>query len=246
MRKTMLLISLLQMVIAGLAHAESRYQEVVVIDPYLEMHTGPGRGYPVFNVAERGDTVRILKSRTEWYKIENNREISGWVHIDQMEQTLFPDGGFTSFTDATHADSVEANWEMGFMGGDFGGADVITGWGAYRFTPNLSAELRLNAALGNFFNSYYGTINIVHLFFPEWRVSPYFQMGTGVIHTAPKTTLVGAEDRTDQLGVAGLGVRAYVSRRFVFRAEYNSYVVFTSRDDNEEVNEWKAGFSFFF
>jgi hypothetical protein len=45
---------------------------------------------------------------------------------------------------------------------------------------------------------------------------------------------------------AGFGVRSYLARRFVFRAEYKSYVVFTSRDDNEEIGEWKAGFSFFF
>ena len=44
----------------------------------------------------------------------------------------------------------------------------------------------------------------------------------------------------------GLGLRTYLSRRFLLRAEYKSYVVFTSRDDNEEVDEWKAGFTFFF
>jgi hypothetical protein len=38
----------------------------------------------------------------------------------------------------------------------------------------------------------------------------------------------------------------YVSRRFMFRGEYNSYLTFTSRDDNEELDEWKAGFAFFF
>jgi hypothetical protein len=41
-------------------------------------------------------------------------------------------------------------------------------------------------------------------------------------------------------------VRAWVTRQFLLRAEYKSYVVLTSRDDNEEVNEWKLGFSFFF
>ena len=30
------------------------------------------------------------------------------------------------------------------------------------------------------------------------------------------------------------------------RAEYKSHVVFTSRNDNEEVDEWKLGFAFFF
>lgn len=246
MRKIMILLPLLQMLFTGLVQAESRYQEVVVADPFMEMHTGPGRGYPVFHVAERGETVRILKQRTEWFKVENDREITGWVHRDQMQQTLFLDGGFTEFKDTLRADFENARWEMGFMGGDFGGADVITGWGGFRFTPNLSGELRMNVALGNFSNSYFATVNIVHVFFPEWRISPFFMLGGGVIHTQPTSTLIGAEDRTDDMAQAGLGIRAYVSRRFVFRAEFNEYIVFTSRNTNEEVNEWKAGFSFFF
>jgi len=53
-------------------------------------------------------------------------------------------------------------------------------------------------------------------------------------------------DRTDEIAHAGFGIRTYVGRRFLFRTEYNSYVVFTSRDENEEVDEWKVGFSFFF
>jgi hypothetical protein len=32
----------------------------------------------------------------------------------------------------------------------------------------------------------------------------------------------------------------------MFRAEYRSYVLFTSRDENEEIDEWKGGFAFFF
>jgi hypothetical protein len=82
--------------------------------------------------------------------------------------------------------------------------------------------------------------------YPDWRASPYFTLGAGVINTQPKATLVATTDRTDSVALAGAGVRMYVARRFVFRAEYKAHVVFTSRDDNEEVSEWKAGFSFFF
>ena len=48
------------------------------------------------------------------------------------------------------------------------------------------------------------------------------------------------------MALAGAGFRVYLTRRFVFRTEYKTYVAFTSRDDNEEIREWKAGFSFFF
>jgi hypothetical protein len=32
----------------------------------------------------------------------------------------------------------------------------------------------------------------------------------------------------------------------LLRGEYNNYLTFTSRDDNEEIDEWTAGFAFFF
>jgi len=64
--------------------------------------------------------------------------------------------------------------------------------------------------------------------------------------TSPKATLVATTDRRDSMAHAGFGVRAYLTHRFVLRSEYKAYVVFTSRDDNEEIREWKTGFSFFF
>ncbi len=67
-----------------------------------------------------------------------------------------------------------------------------------------------------------------------------------MIHIEPKGTLVGTEVRTDQVAYAGVGVRAYLARRFIVRGEYKEYVVFTDRDENEEDTEWKIGFAFFF
>jgi len=41
-------------------------------------------------------------------------------------------------------------------------------------------------------------------------------------------------------------VRYYLTRRFFLRGEYKSHMVFTKRNANEEVDEWKLGFAFFF
>ncbi len=89
-------------------------------------------------------------------------------------------------------------------------------------------------------------VNLLHQPYPDWFVSPYFVLGTGVVHIEPKATLVQAETRTDQEAHVGFGLRTYLNERFLIRAEYRSYVVFTKRDSNEEADEWKAGFAFFF
>jgi hypothetical protein len=53
-------------------------------------------------------------------------------------------------------------------------------------------------------------------------------------------------DRTDESAYAGVGVRFYLTRRFFLRGEYKERIVFTSRNDNEELKEWKVGLAFFF
>jgi hypothetical protein len=246
---------------------------VAVADPYLEMHTGPGRGYPIFHVVDRGESVEIIMQRTDWYLVRDADGDEGWVDQDQMELTLTGDGSEFDVERANVADFTNAKWELGVLAGDFGGANIVSLYGGYSLNPNVSIEAwgsqilgnfsngwtasvnvvheawpdwRVSPFLGNFSNGWTASVNVVHEAWPDWRVSPFFTLGAGVIHTEPKSTIIQGEDRTDQIGHAGAGIRVYVSRRFLFRAEYKSYVVFTSRNDNEEVEEWKVGFAFFF
>ena len=218
---------------------------VTVEDPFIEMHTGPGRGYPVFYIAERGEPVEILKRRTDWFKVRVERGEEGWVPLAQLQRTLGHDGEPFDVPGLDLNDLSARRWEVGALYGDFGGANVISTYGAFGLTPNISIELSLGQALGRFSDSRLASLAVSHTLYPNRRFSPYLTLGGGIVETSPKATLVSAIDRSDTAAHAGLGLRAYLTRRFVFRAEYKTYVVFTSRDDNEEIREWKAGFSFF-
>lgn len=247
MRHFLILVALLSNVlIPDQARAEERYQEVVVADPYLELHTGPGRGYPVFHVVERGASVEVLKRRTDWFKVRTEDRREGWVARAQMLKTLQPTGELTRFVDGSLEQFAEHRWEVGALAGEFGGASVISVYGAWLFNQSLSVEFGASHVLGEFSNSYLATAGITHVFVPEWRVSPLVTLGTGIISIEPQTTLAQPVDRTDQVGYVGAGARCYLTRRFMARLEYKSYVLFTSRDDNEEIDEWKFGFAFFF
>lgn len=226
--------------------ADDELRKVAVADPYLEMHTGPGRGYPIFHVVDRGESVDIVMQRTDWYQVRTKKGIEGWVDQAQMELTLKPDGSEVEFARATLADFTNAKWEAGILAGDFGGANIVSLYGGYSLNPHVSIEVWGSQILGNFSNGWMGSVNVVHETWPDWRFSPFFTLGAGIIHTSPKSTIIQGDDRTDEVGHVGAGLRVYVTRRFLLRAEYKSYVVFTSRDDNEEVEEWKAGFAFFF
>ncbi len=241
-----LVLALSQAFTAGLAEAADEYRTVSVADPYLEIRTGPGRGYPKFYVIDRGETVEILKRKTDWFKVRAANGKEGWVEREQLELTLRPGGQRIEFTEVDQQEFTDARWEVGVMAGDFGGANIVSLYGGYSLNPNVSIEVWASQILGNFSNGWMGSVNLTHETWPEWRISPFFTLGGGVVHTGPKSTIVRGEDRTDQIAHAGAGFRFYATRRFILRAEFKSYVVFTSRDDNEEVEEWKVGFAFFF
>lgn len=219
---------------------------VTVADPYLEMRSGPGRGFPVFHVVERGESVRVDTRRTDWFQVVDGNGREGWVHREQMAQTLLPEGEKLPIDDPAREDFGAHRREVGLLLGDYGGANVVTVYGAYAFNEHLAAELALGHVLGDFSDGQYATIGVTHVPMPEWRIQPFLSIGTGVIRIRPEGTLVGTEDRTDQIAYAGIGVRAYIARRFMVRGEFKEYVVFTDRDENEEETEWKIGFAFFF
>ncbi len=226
--------------------------EVQVADPYIELHTGAGEGYPVFHVEEKDAWIEILKRKTDWFKVRTESGKEGWVAREQLERTLTPAGEHTDITDATKKQFAFHRWELGAMGGDFEGGEVITVYGGFFFTPNLSAEISASKLFFDNSDADMADVSLLIHPFPSWRLSPFFTIGTGVIDNDPNSTLVQEKDQTDQLAHVGAGLRVYLARRFIFRAQYKHYVIFEStddrpgRDNNQEIDEWKAGFAFFF
>jgi len=225
---------------------EDVYPEVKVADPYIELHTGPGAGYPVFNVVDRGDFVEVIKRKTDWFKVRTAKGKTGWVSRAQMEKTLTPSGEVTEVADAGLGDFSKRRWEMGLVGGTFNSAPVMTAYGAYAMSANLSAEISVSQVTGDFSSSDLVNFNLLSQPFSKWRYSPFFTLGIGQITTSPSVTLIQVQDSQDLIAHMGAGIKIYLTRRFIFRAEYKNYVGFASNDDNKEFEEWKAGFAFFF
>jgi opacity protein-like surface antigen len=177
--------------------------------------------------------------------VRTERGVKGWVPRAQMLATLETTGEPFDPEEPSRKDIMTRRWQGGVLAGDFDGASEISVFGGYAFSDHLSIELTATHILGDVSNGYLGSLSLLHVFAPKWRVSPYFTLGTGVIYIKPKARLVQVEDRTDQIGYVGGGLQGYLTRRFMMRLEYRNNVIFTSRNDNEEVNEWKLGFAFF-
>ena len=220
--------------------------QVFVTQPYLELHTGAGRGYPVFNVVPRDGSVQVLFRRTDWFKVRTERGVEGWASQRDMLKTVLADGSPFTFDLGDRTGFTSHHFEAGAFAGSWGGATLVSAYTSYSFNSQLALEGSVGNFFGKFSNGVVGDIGLAHVLFPEWRLSPYFTIGTGLVHIEPKATLVQPSDRVEQTAYVGAGVRFYLTRRFFVRADFKSHYIFTNLNQNERADEWKLGFAFFF
>lgn len=241
-----LLLLMAGVLLAVTVRAENTLPSSLVAEAFIEMRTQPGRGYPIFYIAERGETIELLRRRTDWIKVRTPRGVEGWVHVDDIGRTVDQSGQELGFKTPGRKEFTERDWEFGVMVGDYDDTDAITGYVGWHFTRNLSAELAATENFGDSSDGRQFTANLVHQMFPQWRYSPFVTIGGGVRETNPRSTLVASEDRTDTTASIGVGVRVHLYQRLFLRMQYKHYVVMTDRDDDEEVGEWKIGISAFY
>jgi hypothetical protein len=240
---------LLQSLLAGLACADESTQQVKIADPFIELHTGPGEGYPVFHVIERGELVDVIMRRTTWFKLRSSKGVEGWVTREQMTLTLTPAGEAIEFKQVTQREFEQRQWEYGILGGEFGGATEFSIYAARLFNDGFAGELGYAEAVGGASSSQLFKLGLLMFPFPDWRVSPYFYLGTGLITVTPNATLAVPQNIDNQFSNVALGARFYLTRTMILRAEVGDYVLFSAdqnNDVNERVSEWKLGFAIFF
>lgn len=222
------------------------YQRVQVQEPFMDLHTGPGRGFPAVQVVERGEWVEILKRKTDWFKVRSEQDKEGWVHRSQMEKTLTEAGVKKNFRDVLMDDYLSRRLEIGFAAGRFDGDPSLTVRASYRFNDFIIGEFSLSQVSGDFSSSRIVDLNVQLAPYSDHRFSPYFNLGFGHFRNEPRATLVNAVDTSATTAVVGVGLRIYLTRRFIVRADFKDYIVMIDADRNEEFQQWITGFSFFF
>ena len=226
--------------------AQDPTQRLQVTDPYLELHTGPGRGYPVFFVVARGQDVWITLRHTDWYKVVNEKGIEGWVERSQLESTLTAAGAQKSFRDLMLDDYLHRTVQLGAAWGEFKSEPVLKIWSSYRMSETLSAEATLGQVQGVFSGTTLWHLNLISEPWSDQRISPFFGIGLGKFNNLPNQSLVGALSTHAQLANATVGVRYYLSDRFMLRADYSIYTAFVSDQRSIEYRAATAGIAFFF
>lgn len=243
------LVAALGVVVASADEGGSK-PTLEVIDPYADMHTGPGRGYPVFHVVEQGETVEILTRRPDWYEVAAKGGRTGWVQAAQIARTLQPTGEPVDLPSVTYGDYLKNSWRVGFSVGPFSSGeldnvDVFTGNVGYRPLSWLALDVEYGNMYGREIRGDLYTANAIIEPFSQWKISPSLVLGSGKMNLDSQPKLTPLEIDSSSLKLYGLGVNYYIGRSFVMRVEYREYTVSIGSTD-EKLDSWKIGFNTFF
>jgi hypothetical protein len=222
------------------------YEKVQILDPYIELHTAAGRGYPIFYVIERDEWVEILMRRTDWFKIRSANGKEGWAHRSQLENTLTEYGAKKTFRDVLLDDYLSRRLELGFSWGHFESDPVLKAWGGYRVADTLSVELTVFQVQGVYSGTSGWYVDFMAQPLADKRLSPFFGIGTGMFNNIPKSTLVSAIRTDGPFISATVGARFYLTDRFLVRGDYAKYVAHIDESRTQEYRAATLGLSFFF
>jgi uncharacterized protein YgiM (DUF1202 family) len=237
---------LLQLCVIATVRADEAYMRVQVVDPYIELRSGAGRGFPLFYTAERGEWIEILKRKTDWFKVRTAGGKEGWVNRTQIENTLTEAGAKATFRDVMLTDYLNRRLEVGFGWGQFEKDPVLTMRIGYGLTPNFVAELSASEVTAAYSTTSLTQLNLQALPFADQWVSPFFTLGVGRYKNTSKATLVNAADVSVTAANAGFGVRVYLTRNFLVRGDIREYMVPINDNRVDKFREWTIGLGVFF
>lgn len=229
----------------GVSQAADPAPVLEVADPFIELHTAPGRGYPVFHVIEKGEQVELLKRKTNWYKVKAVSGETGWTKATQLGRTLQPTGLPADLPQVTHGQYLESSWRVGFTAGMFEESPSFSLTAGYRPLTWLGAELEAGKIYNESVTSDYYGANLVIEPLHQWSLTPYVLAGYSQFSFDARQKVLLSE-LGDADGVTfGGGLGYYIGRNFLIRAEYRVYSV-SSNSDSTGLSEWKIGLNTFF
>jgi hypothetical protein len=225
------------------AVADERLQ---VTEPYLELRTGPGRGFPVSLVVLRHEWIDIELRHTDWYRVRTAQGKVGWVVRQQLEATLTASGVRKGFRDVLVDDFLHRRVQLGAAWSRFNGEPGLKLWSGYRMSETLSLEATLGQVQGVFSGSSYWHVDVLSEPWSDQRWSPFASIGVGRFQNEPNATLVGATITRARMAHAAVGLNYYLSDRFIVRTDYGLHTVFLSDTLTTEYRAWSIGVAFFF
>lgn len=199
---------------------------------YIDVHTGPGRGYPVFHVIRQDDEVTVLQQRADWYQVQGRRGEVGWVPRERLRDLIALDKGDTTL-----------DWRRRVVGinvGQFGSDNAVGLVLGYRLVPAIQADIAVNQAGGRYSDSRIAVFQLGYAPYQWGRFAPYVVVGGGYFFNHARDTLIEAQDTTSGVASLGAGVRWWFARRLAAQAAWRMYRA-SLQDGAADYTAWTAG-----
>jgi hypothetical protein len=216
-----------------------------VVEPYIEMHTGPGRGYPVFHVVEQGETIEVLKRKPDWYKIKTPDNKTGWSRSTQLAHTLEPTGVPVELPEMSRGDYLKSHWRAGFTAGQLEGANTFSVTAGYRPFSWVGIEIEGGKIFDESVTSDFYGGNLIVEPLPDLFISPFLSAGAGKFSLNNRQKVLVDDAGSPSYTRFGGGASYYIGRNFVLRADYRWYSISTD-DGSRGLNAWTLGLNTFF
>jgi SH3-like domain-containing protein len=220
--------------------------QLALSEAFVELHTGPGRGYPVVHVAARGEVVQLLLAHTAWIKLRTASGREGWVRRDALQGTLQAAGiaptGWQRWVDTNLRENLS-----------FGAA-----WGRFQSQPMLQLSTRLRLSEAIHVEATAGQVQGLYSGTDFWRIdalveplgnqawSPRLAVGVGRFRNVPNASLVEQGTTNANLAHAGIGIRWRFGGRYEVQADYGLYTALLSDQRSREYRALTLGLSFHF
>ena len=219
---------------------------------YLELRSGPARGYPIIYTLKYRQQLNILSRKTQWIKIKTEEGDSGWIRQKDLSKlVLIESQSPVKYTGIDRQAYENKTIEFGlYTGGVNGGSNdntpLIAASLAWQFTQQYALDFTAMHMLGNNEESFLMHLDLQHTMVPQWIISPTFNVGLGKIETSPKSTLGNAATINSSTANFGIGFKYLIKHRFILRGDYNKHLIISSRNQLDSVLIWKLGISLFF
>lgn len=217
---------------------------VHVIDPYLDLHTGPGRGYPVIYVVEKNEEISVIRRRTTWYLISDRKGKTGWVTRESLARTLSDKDIPVALPDTRHGDFLNHKFRLGFTVGKQENSDLVSGIAGFRLSKHIGAEIEYGQIFAEKYDGYQRSASLIIEPTDRWSFTPFLSAGIGKQDTELKKPQPGTGPSDDFQSI-GAGINMYIGFNFVLRGEFRQITLLKDIDTVSN-SVWRVGFSSFF
>lgn len=233
-----------------LARAQNDAPHARVTATTTALRSGPGAGYRVVGVAERGQVFPVLERATTGYWLELRLPDStrAWISGDAVYVfEAGDDGQRRPWVDKVFAPPPlpQAHGEVAMVFGALGSSGFMALRPSYLVAPSFGLELNLGASVSSAGRTFLGGLGGVVNLFPHLPVVPFATVGGGYAYATPNSDSFVLQDGSSSMVYAGGGLRMGFKYRLTLRVEARG-VVFFAADRYVAEQEVSGGLTVFF